>query len=274
MTVIKNHVNSNFLKNKHRYHILNESPWPILTAYATSFLMLSITMVVVSTPFSKYILVLNFINLINVVTCWWKDIVRESTFEGNHTTIVQTSLKYGIILFIISEIMFFFGIFWAFFHSALSPVAEIGAIWPPKGIENILPGGIPLLNTFLLLSSGATVTWAHQAIIATDKKNTLTAMYWTLILACVFIAIQFFEYVSSSFTMSDGIYGSTFFMATGFHGLHVIIGMIFLFVTVIRLFRNHLTKQHHFGFEAAAWYWHFVDVVWLFLFITVYWWGG
>jgi cytochrome c oxidase subunit 3 len=212
--------------------------------------------------------------LLGVIACWWRDIVRESTFEGNHTTLVQTSLKYGMVLFIISEVMFFFSIFWAYFHSSLAPVPEIGSIWPPLGVESIYAWGIPLLNTILLLSSGATVTWAHHALLTGNKNQTLTAMYYSIGLATVFTLIQFFEYIESTFSMSDGVYGSTFFMATGFHGFHVIIGTVFLAITTIRIFGNQMTKEHHFGFEAAIWYWHFVDVVWLFLFVTIYWWGG
>jgi cytochrome c oxidase subunit 3 len=170
--------------------------------------------------------------------------------------------------------MFFFSIFWAYFHSSLAPVPEIGSIWPPLGITPVYAWGIPLLNTILLLSSGATVTWAHHALLTGNKSQTLVAMYYSIGLATVFTLIQLFEYIESTFTMSDGVYGSTFFMATGFHGFHVIVGTVFLAVTTIRILKNQMTKEHHFGFEAAIWYWHFVDVVWLFLFVTIYWWGG
>ena len=180
----------------------------------------------------------------------------------------------GMLLFIVSEVMFFFAFFWAFFHSSLAPVAEIGGVWPPKAIEVMSPWGIPLLNTIILLTSGATVTWAHEAIIYNRREDALSSLIYTVLYAIYFTAFQVFEYFHAGFTMSDGIYGSVFYMATGFHGFHVFVGTCFLAVCAIRLHNHHFTQNHHFGFEAAAWYWHFVDVVWLFLFVTIYWWGG
>ena len=177
-------------------------------------------------------------------------------------------------MFIISEVMFFLAFFWAFFHSSFAPTVELGCIWPPAGIEVFSPWEIPLLNTVILLSSGATCTWAHDAIVAGDRRSAILALVFTLLLAFLFTGFQVYEYKHASFTMSDGIYGSCFFMATGFHGFHVQIGTIFLLICLIRLSNHHFTREHHFGFEAAAWYWHFVDVVWLFLFVAVYWWGG
>ena len=187
---------------------------------------------------------------------------------------VQNGLRYGMILFIVSEIMFFAAFFWAFFHSSLAPTVEIGAIWPPKGIEVLNPWDIPFLNTVILLSSGASVTWAHHAILAGNRKQAITGLFLTVLLATIFTGFQAYEYLEAPFTISDGIYGSTFYMATGFHGFHVIIGTLFLSVCLIRLIKHHFTPGHHFGFEAAAWYWHFVDVVWLFLFVCIYYWGG
>ena len=170
--------------------------------------------------------------------------------------------------------MFFFAFFWAFFHSSLAPTVEIGGIWPPKGIWVLDPWEIPFLNTLILLSSGAAVTWAHHAILAGKEKRAVYALLVTVLLALVFTGFQGMEYVQAPFTISDSIYGSTFYLATGFHGFHVIIGTIFLIICGIRQYLGHLTKEHHVGFEAAAWYWHFVDVVWLFLFVSIYWWGG
>jgi heme/copper-type cytochrome/quinol oxidase subunit 3 len=187
---------------------------------------------------------------------------------------VQAGMRMGMILFIASEVMFFFGFFWAFFHAALVPVQEIGCVWPPQGIEVFNAWEVPFLNTVILLTSGATCTWAHHAIVAGDRQSAILALVFTLVLAVLFTGFQVYEYQHASFTMSDGIYGSCFFMATGFHGFHVQIGTLFLFICLIRLCRHHFTREHHFGFEAAAWYWHFVDVVWLFLFVAVYWWGG
>jgi cytochrome c oxidase subunit 3 len=155
----------------------------------------------------------------------------------------------------------------AFFHSSLSPVPKIGGVWPPAGITTLSPWEVPLLNTVLLLSSGATVTWAHHSIVAGDRLQSFLGILFTILLAIVFTALQGFEYLTSPFTISDSIYGSTFYLTTGFHGFHVFIGTCFLAICLIRLYHSHFTRQHHFGFEAAAWYWHFVDVVWLFLFI-------
>ena len=184
------------------------------------------------------------------------------------------SCGFSMILFIVSEIMFFFAFFWAFFHSSLAPTIEIGAMWPPKGIEVLNPWEIPFLNTVILLTSGASVTWAHHAILAGQRSQALVSLWITIVLAAVFTGLQVMEYIEAPFTITDGVYGSTFYLATGFHGFHVFVGTIFLFVCLVRSYKNHFTINHHFGFEAAAWYWHFVDVVWLFLFVCIYWWGG
>jgi cytochrome c oxidase subunit 3 len=204
----------------------------------------------------------------------WKDTIREATFEDQHTIVVQKGLILGMILFIISEVMFFFAFFWAFFHSSISPTHVIGGVWPPKAITTIKTFTIPLTNTFLLLTSGAAVTWSHHALILRAKRHSLIGLLFTLFLAILFTFIQGFEYINAPFNISDGVYGSCFYMTTGFHGFHVIIGTLALFVSFIRVILNHFTNKHHFGFEAAIWYWHFVDVVWLFLFINVYWWSN
>jgi len=212
--------------------------------------------------------------LVTALSFWWRDVVREGTFEGNHTAKVQLSLRLGMILFIISEIMFFVALFWAFYHSSLSPVIQLGTVWPPKGITPLNPFSIPLLNTIILLSSGVFVTWCHHAILTGARNEALFSLLVTIVLACIFTYCQYFEYIHAGFTISDSVYGSCFFLTTGFHGFHVFIGTVFLMVCFGRLYHSHFTKEHHFGFEAAAWYWHFVDVVWLFVFITIYWWGN
>tara|TARA_B110000879_G_scaffold62229_1_gene87397 strand:- start:2873 stop:3562 length:690 start_codon:yes stop_codon:yes gene_type:complete len=205
---------------------------------------------------------------------WWRDIIREGTIEGQHTMRVQKGLRMGMLLFIVSEVMFFFAFFWAFFHASFNPSVALGGVWPPAFMVILDPWKVPLLNTIILLTSGATVTWAHHAIVWGSKGHAMSALLYTVALATVFTGLQAFEYVTAPFSISDSIYGSTFFMATGFHGFHVFIGTCFLTVCFFRLTLNHFTREHHFGFEAAAWYWHFVDVVWLFLFITIYWWGS
>lgn len=204
---------------------------------------------------------------------WWRDVIREATFEGQHTEAVQAGLKMGFTLFIVSEAMLFFAFFWGYFHSSLNPTVEIGCTWPPVGIIPMNPWGIPLLNTFILLTSGATVTWAHYALIAGYRKQVIEGTFYTIVLATVFTGFQGYEYINATFSVSDGIYGTTFYSCTGLHGLHVIIGTIFITVCFFRNLNYHFTRTHHMGFEAAIWYWHFVDVIWIFLFLTIYWWG-
>nr|BBH42921.1 cytochrome c oxidase subunit 3 [Marophrys sp. SRT127] len=259
---------------KHPFHLVDQSPWPLVTATCALATAVGAAMYMHSFKNGDLILFSGLFMLISSMGIWWRDVIREGTFQGHHTKTVQLGLRSGMLLFIVSEVMFFFAFFWAFFHSSLAPAIEIGSVWPPTSINPFNPWGVPLLNTFILLLSGATVTWAHHEILVGRKEPAKIALFLTLILAAAFTALQAFEYIEAEFTISDGVYGSTFFMATGFHGFHVIIGTIFLTVCLIRLIKNHFTKRHHFGFEAAAWYWHFVDVVWLFLFVTIYWWGN
>ncbi len=205
---------------------------------------------------------------------WQRDIVREGSYEGQHTSMVQRGLRLGVMLFIASEVMFFFGFFWAFFYSSVGPNVEIGGVWPPKGVEVMDAWGVPMLNTVILLSSGASVTWSHHSIVVGDREGALKGLGLTVTLATIFTALQGYEYVTAGFDISDGVYGSCFYMATGFHGFHVILGTVMLMVSMVRVYKGEMTRQHHFGFEASAFYWHFVDVVWLLLFVSIYWWGG
>ena len=213
---------------------------------------------------------------------WWRDVIREATFEGHHSPVVQIGLRYGMTLFIASEVMFFAAFFWAFFDASLFPdeaiqearVAFTGGVWPPKGTEVFAAFDLPFLNTMILLLSGCTVTWAHHCLIHGDRKGLIQGLALTILLGIAFTAVQAYEYTHAAFAFTDGIYSSTFYMATGFHGAHVLIGTCFLIVCLFRAMKGHFKPDHHFGFEAAAWYWHFVDVVWLFLFVCVYWWGG
>jgi cytochrome c oxidase subunit 3 len=266
--------NNNYLKTLHSWHIIDPSPWPLITAFGAFVITLSFGLYMHNYYNGGYLCICGFIILFYSTYMWWRDVVREATLEEQHTYIVQRSLRFGMILFIVSEIMFFFAFFWAFFHSSLSPTFNIGGIWPPESIDLFATSGIPLTNTIFLLSSGITVTWSHHAIINCSKQQAILGLFFTLFLAILFTLMQVFEYFEAPFSISDSVYGSCFFMTTGFHGFHVIIGTCFLSVSLIRLLLSHLTKSHHFSFEAGAWYWHFVDVVWLFLFIMVYWWGG
>ena len=262
------------LKTKHSWHLVDPSPWPFVTSIVVFMFFTGNVMYMHRYIGGSELAILGLVGILLVMYLWWRDIVREATFEEQHTFAVQRGLRLGMVLFIVSEVMFFFAFFWAFFHSSLVPSPSIGGVWPPTSILPIESVGIPLTNTFLLLSSGATVTWAHHAIISRFKKQAVVSLLLTIILAIVFTTLQVLEYCEAAFTISDSVFGSCFYMATGFHGFHVFIGTVCLLVSLIRLVLNHFTETHHFGFESAAWYWHFVDVVWLFLFITVYWWGG
>jgi len=259
---------------RHPFHLVDPSPWPFIGGISALSLTTGFVMYLQCYKFGSYFFTFGILSLIFTVVFWWRDIIREGTFQGYHTKKVQLGLRSGMILFIISEIMFFFGFFWAFFAASLSPNIDIGGIWPPPGIAVFNPWEIPLLNTVILLLSGATCTWCHYGIVAGIRKGSIIGLYLTICLGIVFTGFQLLEYFEANFSISDSIYGSVFFMATGFHGAHICIGSIFLIVCLFRLIKHHFTKEHHFGFEAAAWYWHFVDVVWLFLFVAIYWWGG
>jgi len=341
--------------NSHGYHLVSPSPWPFCTALAIFGLTVTFLLIFQEIqPLGKINFFLSIVYLIVCLQGWFRDIIIEATYQGQHTRDVQQGLRYGFILFIVSEIMFFFGFFWAFFHVSLSPSIEIGGIWPPKGIHVFNYYEIPLLNTLILLVSGATITYAHKAffigsdtiekykyapllglgydfedLVDRNEKDFSTVLtnffsrisfansenilipdkgfmlmegasiarkfivlnkffYYhsesrveiakglilTILLGIFFTIIQLYEYINAPFSISDGIYGSIFFLTTGFHGLHVLVGTIFLIVTFYRHYNYHFTREHHFGFEAAAWYWHFVDIVWLFLYISIYCWGS
>nr|YP_009743945.1 cytochrome c oxidase subunit III [Protambulyx ockendeni]QIE12716.1 cytochrome c oxidase subunit III [Protambulyx ockendeni] len=258
--------------NYHPYHLVDYSPWPLTSAIGV--LTLVTGMMKWFHNFNMNLLILGYIITILTMIQWWRDICREGTYQGKHTILVIKGLRWGMILFIVSEIFFFVSFFWAFFHSSLSPNIEVGAMWPPMGIFPFNPFQIPLLNTIILISSGVTVTWTHHALMETNHTQMMQSLFLTIMLGIYFTILQTYEYLEAPFSIADGIYGSTFFMATGFHGLHVIIGTIFLIVCFTRQLNKHFSNKHHFGFEAAAWYWHFVDVVWLFLYISIYWWGN
>ena len=216
--------------------------------------------------------ILSILLILTTIICWWRDVLRERTFLGDHTLPVQKNLEWGIILFITSEVIFFAAFFWAFFHRRLAPTIELGCVWPPTRIWPINPFSVPLLNTAVLLASGVTVTYAHHSLLNQKKLNTTNGLLLTVILGAYFTYLQATEYLDASFRLADRVYGSSFFVATGFHGFHVMIGSIFLLTCILRNLINHLNHTHHFGLEAAAWYWHFVDVVWIFLFLNIYWW--
>jgi len=260
---------------KHPYHLVDPSPWPLVGSLAGGALVLGI---ILQAHYGQWwMLALGVAGLLATMFFWWRDIIREARTPGIHTPVVRIGLRYGMTLFIASEVMFFVAFFWAYFHFALYPGHVSGAetaIWPPKGVLTFDPFGLPFLNTMILLLSGCTVTWAHHSLLHGDRKGLITGLALTVGLGVLFTSFQAAEYMEAPFAFTGGIYPSVFFLATGFHGFHVIVGTCFLIVCFFRALRNHFTPQRHFGFEAAAWYWHFVDVVWLFLFICIYWWGA
>src|SRR5579872_7511536 len=258
---------------KHPYHLVDPSPWPLVGSIAGGVMAVGAVLFM-----HKYDWLGNHVWMLiraalvvrgRMAVCW-RDVIREATFQGYHTPVVQLGLRYGMALFIASEVMFFSAFFWAFFSSSLYPV---GGVWPPKGIQPFDPFEFPFLNTLILLLSGTTVTWAHHSLLEGNQKGLIQGLTVTVLLGLSFTCVQAYEYSHAAFHFTDGIYPSTFFMATGFHGFHVIIGTTFLAVCLWRASQGHFKPDHHFGLEAAAWYWHFVDVVWLFLFVCIYWWG-
>nr|AAY16824.1 cytochrome c oxidase subunit III [Endeis spinosa] len=259
-------------KQFHPFHIVDQSPWPITGSLGA--LTLTSGLIELMSKKSVNLLTLGILILIITSIQWWRDVTREATFQGMHSMKVINGLRWGMMLFITSEILFFMSFFWAYFHSSLAPSVEIGMQWPPKGISTFNPMMIPLLNTLILLSSGVTVTWAHHSMMNNYMSMTLKSMKLTVILGIYFTILQGWEYWTAPFSMAESVFGASFFVATGFHGLHVIIGTVFLYINLKRIKKNHMSLSHHFGLEAAIWYWHFVDVVWLFLYMSIYWWGN
>lgn len=257
------------MNNNHPFHLVTVSPWPIIISFS-----LINNLIIIVSWFHKinYYIIISIPCTLICIYQWWRDVTREATFQGLHTFIVYKGIRLGIILFIVSEILFFFSFFWSYFHSSLSPSIDIGMIWPPLGIIPFNPYDIPLINSIILISSGLTVTWTHHSLLNNNLIESKKRLLITIFLGLYFTSLQLFEYKEAPFTISDSVYGSVFFIATGFHGLHVIIGTLFLYICFLRLSFLHFSSSHHFGFEAAVWYWHFVDVVWLFLYISIYWW--
>ena len=258
---------------KHPWHMVPPSPWPAVGTIGVFGMALGGVWFMHGDPIWGFIA-----GLLTVLYCmfgWWRDVVKEAQSGSDHTEPVQTGLRVGMILFIASEVMFFFAFFWAYFNSSM-PILSFAAntVWPPKGVIPLPTWELPFLNTLLLLTSGATVTWAHHAVQLGDRKNIVNGIALTVILGFIFLGVQGYEWAHAAFKLKEGIYPSTFFIATGFHGFHVLVGACFLTVCWVRAVKGHFKPDQHVGFEAAAWYWHFVDVVWLFLFCWVYWWGS
>jgi cytochrome c oxidase subunit 3 len=257
--------------HKHPYHLVDPSPWPFIGSI--SGLVMAVGAVLYMHEQIAWVLILGTLGVMGTMAGWFWEVIKEAEFRGYHNPVVQVGMRYGMALFIASEVMFFVCWFWAYFNAALFPSEQIEGTWPPPGVQTFDTWDLPFLNTLILLMSGITVTWAHHALREGDRRHFLQGLGLTIFLGVCFTGVQAFEYSHAAFGFSDGIYPSTFYMATGFHGFHVLVGTIFLIVCFLRGRAGHFKPDHHFGFEAAAWYWHFVDVVWLFLFICIYWWG-
>ncbi|GHA30582.1 cytochrome c oxidase subunit III [Devosia pacifica] len=264
----------------HDYHLVDPSPWPFVASVAV--FILAIGGVAWMHNWTPWVFFIGLIGVLYVMFAWWSDVRKEANNGVDHTPVVQMHHRYGMILFIASEVMFFVAWFWAYFDGffrlddveQVARVAATGGVWPPQGVQLFDPFHLPLFNTIILLTSGTTVTWAHHALLEGDRKGLRWGLVLTILLGALFSVVQFIEYTEAGFSFSGNMYGATFFMATGFHGAHVLIGTIFLAVCLIRAEAGDFTPQRHLGFEFAAWYWHFVDVVWLFLFASVYVWGA
>jgi cytochrome c oxidase subunit 3 len=267
----------NYLDKKHEqhpFHIVDPSPWPIMTSMALWSTALGFIMYFNYFNNGSFHLLFGIFSVAFCLTGWFLDVIREATFQGFHTYKVQQNVYLGMLLFIVSEIMFFFSFFWGFFHFSLSPSIWIGGIWPPKGIVPINPLSLPLLNTVLLLTSGIYITIGHHSLKLGRRNATTYAILATIAHGVIFSGIQLYEYNTAPFSINDSVYGSIFYMTTGFHGIHVLVGTIFLIVCLIRHLDYQFFIKHHVGFVCAIWYWHFVDVVWIFLYLCVYIWGS
>ena len=265
----------------HPFHLVNPSPWPLASSMSLLSLTLGAAMSMHGKPLGHLLLIAGIAAIVACAFFWWRDVVKEGMIDKAHTPAVSMGLRLGMGLFIASEVMFFVAFFWAFFSSAIFPHAPLtdtwgvaAGVWPPVGIQTFDPFDLPFLNTLILLLSGTTVTWAHHAILEGKRDDVITALWFTVILGLSFTSLQALEYSHAAFGLKGSIYAATFYMATGFHGIHVIIGTLFLAVCLARTYKNQFSPKQHLGFEFAAWYWHFVDVVWLFLFVFVYWWSA
>lgn len=259
-------------KKTHPFHLVDPSPWPFVGSIGG--LIAAVGLVLLMHHHGIYVLLMGMGLIVVTMVGWWRDVIRESEDKKSYTPPVQLGLQVGMALFITSEVMFFVAFFWAFFNASLFPTEVMGGVWPPKGIHPLDPFDFPYFNTLILLLSGTTITWAHHAVVNDQNKDLIKGIGLTILLGLLFTSIQAYEYAHATFAFKGGIYPSTFYMATGFHGAHVIIGTLFLSVCWVRARLGQFTSQGHIGFEAASWYWHFVDVVWLFLFVSIYWWGS
>jgi len=268
------------IAKNHDYHMVEPSPWPFVMS--VSVLVFALGAIFWMHHWTPWVFAIGLAGVLYTMYAWWSDVVKEANNGVDHTPVVQLHHRYGMMLFITSEVMLFVAFFWAYFDGFFrfddieqyARVAATGGHWPPTGVELFDPFHLPLFNTLLLLTSGTTVTWAHHALLENDREGLKWGLVLTVLLGAVFTCVQAIEYSEAGFTFAGNLYGATFFMATGLHGFHVLVGTIFLTVCLIRAIRGDFTPERHLGFEMAAWYWHFVDVVWLFLFASIYVWGS
>ena len=268
------------IEKNHDYHMVEPSPWPFVGS--VSVLIMAMGGIFWMHHWTPWVFFIGLVGVLYTMYAWWSDVIKEANNGHDHTPVVQMHHRYGMMLFIASEVMVFFGFFWAYFDGFFrlddveqyARVAATSGVWPPTGVELFDPFHLPLFNTLILLTSGTTVTWAHHALLEGDRKGLRWGLVLTVLLGVLFTATQMLEYSEAGFSFAGSMYGSTFFMATGLHGFHVFIGTVFLAVCLIRAERGDFTPERHLGFEFAAWYWHFVDVVWLFLFASIYVWGS
>nr|DBA43941.1 TPA_asm: COX3 [Bombus terricola] len=256
------------MKKNFPFHMVTISPWPIILSINLLNLMLSTILWIYLN--NMMLMIINLIMLILVTLMWFRDIIRESTFQGMHSLLIISMMKFSMIMFIISELFFFISFFWTFFHNSISPSIEINFSWPPSMIKFFNPFEIPLLNSIILIMSGFTVTLSHYNLLNNKFKPSMLNLMFTIILGFYFNMMQMFEYYNSFFCINDSIFGSIFYLSTGFHGIHVLIGTLMLLYSFIRMNKNHFSSIHHINFEFSIWYWHFVDVIWLFIYMFYY----
>lgn len=257
----------------HPYHLVGPSPWPVFTSFSLLNLALSLGFSMHQYMPSHWIL-LSIVTVFYSMFLWFKDIIAESTYLGDHTKAVKRGITQGFYLFVVSEILIFASLFWAFLHSSINPTIEIGMSWPPAGITAISPNELPLLNTIILLASGVTVTKAHYGLITGIRPLTLRALTLTTLLILIFVILQGLEYRYAPFTISDGVFGSTFYSLTGLHGVHMIMLFIMLFNCTYRIYNYDFTNKGHLFAELSILYLHVLDLLWLFIYFLVYWWGN
>ena len=260
------------MKIERPFYLVNFSPWPLLVRI--NIIIFIINFIYFLYFLSLFMFILRFICLFFSTAQWWRDEIEEGLFLGLHVKPIVREIKWGIILFIVSEIYFFFAFFWRFFHNKLRPSMDLGCFLPPYGIESMNPYTIPFLNTLILLRSGVFVSWAHYSLNNKIKYMCIISFILGIILGVYFLTLQLIEYYLRLFSLSDRFLGRIFFVTTGFHGFHVLVGVLFIVTALMRVIKFHFSSEHFLGLELSIWYWHFVDVIWLFLYIWFYWWNN